>query len=243
MGKEPAGDGPSYFEESRSHVVSLVSILPLLLLYHFGIIVSGYGERNLAEVWLTKLLSLEAAHVLNAVLAVAFIAVIWKADRTGSFSVLVLLAMLGEGLIYAFALYRAGPVVAGLINSRASGVFFAIGLHRYSPVLLALGAGVYEELFFRVLVMAGGAMLLERVFEWDRFWSLGLMLVLSSVLFAAAHHIGALGDPWDSYTFLFRTVCGLVLGAIFIARGLGVAVWTHAIYNALVMLPMAAGAA
>ena len=99
-----------------------------------------------------------------------------------------------------------------------------------------MGAGVYEELVFRLALIGGGALLLRKVFLWNRRFSVAVMLVISSLLFAAAHHVGPLGEPVESYSFLYRAVCGLLLGLVFLGRGLGVAAWTHSLYNALVML-------
>jgi membrane protease YdiL (CAAX protease family) len=67
------------------------------------------------------------------------------------------------------------------------------------------------------------------------------MLVVSSVLFALVHHIGPLGEPLESYSFVYRALCGMLLGTLFLVRGFGVAVWTHAIYNALALLQESAG--
>ena len=65
---------------------------------------------------------------------------------------------------------------------------------------------------------------------------MAVCLVVSSLLFSAAHHLGPLGEPFDAYVFTYRAVCGLLLGIVYLSRGFGVAVWTHALYNALVIL-------
>jgi len=196
-----------YLAESRSFALAAVSILPLVFVYHWGIIQSGYGERNLAEAWLVgplRLVGLEAAHVLNVALVIALLA-----------------------------------VLASLLDERASGIAFSIDWRAHAPLCLALGAGAYEELLFRLLLIGGGALLLGKVFLWGRQASVGVMLVISSLLFAAAHHVGPLGEPFESYSFLYRAVCGLLLGVVFLTRGLGVAAWTHAVYNALVLAQQA----
>ena len=58
----------------------------------------------------------------------------------------------------------------------------------------------------------------------------------SSLLFSAVHHLGPLGEPLDGYVFTFRAICGLLLGVVYLTRGFGLAVWTHSLYNALVVL-------
>ena len=49
------------------------------------------------------------------------------------------------------------------------------------------------------------------------------------------HYIGMAGDSFSVGTFLFRAVAGVILSAIFIFRGLGIAVYTHAIYDILII--------
>ena len=74
---------------SKSFAIGIVSILPLVVLYHFGIVQSGYGVRNIAEVWLTgplDLVGLHAAHVLNVMLVVALVALLWHSGERESFS-------------------------------------------------------------------------------------------------------------------------------------------------------------
>jgi len=230
---------PGYWAESRSLSVGLVSIMPLVVLYHWGIVQRGYGVRNLAQVWLEgplHLVGLEAAHVLNVALAVAILAALWRSDRSGRFSLLVVAVMVCEAGFYAAALLRGGALLTDYLLRGASRVLFAVGVTGLAPVWLALGAGVYEELFFRLLVLGGGALLMRKVFLWNRTWSVAVALVVSSLLFSAVHHLGPLGEPFQLYNFTFRAVCGALLGVIFLARGLGVAVWTHALYNLMALL-------
>ncbi len=236
---EVRAEEQGYFDASKSLMLGIASILPLAVLYQCGIVQSGYAQRNLAEVWLSgpmRLFGLEAATALNVLLIVATVAMLWRSEGSWAFHWSVVAAMVAEAGVYAVALYKAGPLLAALLDERAGGLFFALGLKRTAPLLLALGAGVYEELLFRLVLIAGGAWLLHKAFGCNKVLSVGLMLVVSSVLFSLAHYIGPLGEQARSYSFVFRGVCGLALGIVFLWRGLGVAVWTHAIYNGLVML-------
>jgi hypothetical protein len=47
--------------------------------------------------------------------------------------------------------------------------------------------------------------------------------------------VGTSGEPFDVPVFAFRTVCGALLGLLFIVRGFGVTAWTHSLYNVMVM--------
>ncbi len=235
---ERDGDA-GYLAESRSLSLSIVSILPLIIIYHAGIVQAGHSVRNLAEVWLQGplgALGLHAAHLLNAAVVLALVAVLWRSERHGVPSFLVVLIMIAEGIFYALLLQRGGVVLTDLFYGQAQRIVFAVRINAPAELMLGLGAGVYEELLFRLLLLGGVAAALGKVFLWHRWFSLAIALIASSLLFSAVHHVGALGEPFDPYTFTFRAVCGALLGLIYIFRGLGVAVWTHAAYNALTIL-------
>ena len=60
--------------------------------------------------------------------------------------------------------------------------------------------------------------------------------VLAALLFSAFHYIGPYAYPLELGSFVFRFLSGLALNALFITRGFGIAVWTHALYDVYVMM-------
>ena len=64
------------------------------------------------------------------------------------------------------------------------------------------------------------------------FWG----IVLTSVLFSAAHYIGPAGDKFGWTTFLFRFLAGAYFAVLFRCRGFGIAAGTHAFYDVLLCL-------
>ncbi|MFW6189931.1 MAG: type II CAAX prenyl endopeptidase Rce1 family protein [Planctomycetota bacterium] len=228
-----------YFEESRSLAFSVLSILPLVVLYHCGIVQADHPVRNLTEVWLEGplgLVGLRAAHVLNVAVVLALVAVLWRAEKHETPGLMVVVLMIAEGIFYAMVLHRGSLLLADAVYEEAGRIFFFIGVESPAELMLALGAGVYEELVFRLLLVGGGTLLLREVFAWPEWLGLAVSLLVSSLLFSLVHHAGPMGEDFQAYTFLFRALCGALLGLIFIARGFGVAVWTHAVYNALVLV-------
>lgn len=61
-------------------------------------------------------------------------------------------------------------------------------------------------------------------------------VLFGALLFSAFHHVGSLGDPLEARVFFFRFLAGLLLSIIYLVRGLGIAVYTHAFYDILVVL-------
>lgn len=216
-----ADRGLHYWRRSRSFSHAVVCILPLIVLYHWGIVQSGYGQGGLlAEKWLFhpfRYVGLGVSQLLNIALLVAMLAALWRSDSTWRFSINVFVIMVAEGCLYALVLYKGGTVLTQLIMDRF--VPLTIDLGKYAPYLLGLGAGVYEELLFRLILLGGGALALDKMFRWGKPASYTVALVLSSLIFAAVHHLG--GEAFALDVFIFRSVCGGLLGLIFIARGLG----------------------
>ncbi|HOI10403.1 MAG TPA: CPBP family glutamic-type intramembrane protease, partial [Myxococcota bacterium] len=60
-------------------------------------------------------------------------------------------------------------------------------------------------------------------------------VVLSSLAFSLAHHLGAI-EPPAAYVFWYRALAGIVFGGVFLARGFAVAAYAHFLYDVLVML-------
>jgi hypothetical protein len=93
---------------------------------------------------------------------------------------------------------------------------------------------------FRVLLFGMGAKVLHILFPIQlplkaAFLSLGWAIV-SSALFSAWHYVGALGEPFEARSFVFRWVCGLVFTGIYAFRGFAPVVWTHALYDIWVLV-------
>jgi membrane protease YdiL (CAAX protease family) len=100
-------------------------------------------------------------------------------------------------------------------------------------VITFLGAGIYEEVLFRLLLFTG-LVWLARYLRTPQMIAIPLAALGSGLLFAAAHHIGPYGEKFDGYVFLFRALAGVYFAVLFKVRGFGVAVGAHAIYDVLV---------
>ena len=96
----------------------------------------------------------------------------------------------------------------------------------------ACGAGLHEELVFRAGLFHGGALLLAKVSRRPRAAWLVAGLV-TSVVFAAMHYLGPLGDRFSASSFVFRLLLGAVFALLYRTRGIAVAAWTHALYDIL----------
>lgn len=103
-------------------------------------------------------------------------------------------------------------------------------------IAMGVGAGIYEELVFRLVMISVLVMLGADLLRMDRSSVALGAIVVSSLLFAAHHHLPLGMEPFDSTTFIFRTVAGVYLAAIFWLRGYGPAAGCHAAYNVALMI-------
>ena len=96
-----------------------------------------------------------------------------------------------------------------------------------------MGAGIYDEALFRLLLFTGLLRLL-RLVRAPTGVAAGFAALASAAFFSAAHHVGPFGEAFDSTVFLFRLLAGLYFALLYQLRGFGIAVGAHACYDVLV---------
>ena len=103
-------------------------------------------------------------------------------------------------------------------------------------LVLALGAGIYEELVFRFYLLGGFAWLLVAAFGVRRFAAACAAAGVATLAFAACHLVPVGAEPFTWPRFLMLVVAGAYLAIVFLFRGLAVATGAHAAYNVLALL-------
>jgi hypothetical protein len=238
----------SYWQAARAPRHSLTFAFPLLLLYEIlAFTLSGSefsGVRNGADVLLKTVfvaLGGRSGLVIFGALLVGGGAWIVVQDRrrSGKIEPRVFALMAAESIVYALAfglvtstltgLLVPGIVLAGRLASLALGSLADSSLA--TQIMISLGAGIYEELLFRVILVSGLAWLARRVFGW-RVMPAGLFAVgVGALIFSAFHYIGPYGDRLSLGSFAFRTVAGVLFSSLYLLRGFGITAWTHALYD------------
>ena len=230
-----------YLSSTRHPWSSFLFLVPLLAVYEGGVLWLGGDQaarlRNGADAWLRWVLEVfGVGHVLVAPAIVVAVLLVWSwwrwADRPDD-PVRIWFGMAFESIAYAFLLWQFsqnfGPLVERL------GIKLEITVHtgRTAQILTFIGAGIYEEVLFRLGLFVGTYCIL-RVLQLSVLAALPLAALGAAVAFAAAHHIGPYGEPMNPYVFLFRALAGLYFTVLFIGRGFGIAVGAHAGYDILV---------
>lgn len=102
---------------------------------------------------------------------------------------------------------------------------------------LSIGAGLYEELLFRlILVTIFHIALVDLMKLKPRLGSI-IAAVASGVLFALYHPLPELGRP-RYVMFAFYAIMGAYFAALFLIRGFGIVVAAHALYDLVVLVAL-----
>ncbi len=227
----------AYLAQSRELGTSVVLVLPLFVAYQLGVLLTG-GIRNGVD-FMTDALMLLVGHSLAGYLAVnaavlgVLLVVLAVMRKRGELHPRIFPAVLVESTVYAFFF---GAAVSGLIHALGLGVLLAAGFTPGNAIVLSIGAGLYEELVFRLFLMGGLFWLFTSVLGRSRTLSAIVALLVSSLVFSAVHHVGNMGEAFTISAFTFRFFAGVVLAAIYYFRGFAVAVYTHAIYDVIVLV-------
>jgi CAAX prenyl protease-like protein len=221
---------------------------PLFVAYHVG--VAFLPLRNAADVVTSRLAELaefnRAAYLaLTVALGVFLAGVLLASGHRDKFRWETFALVAIEGAAYAVAMrWAAGYLTAVVLPGAAAlapalprlGPALALGTSPWAALVMSCGAGVYEELAFRVLLFGVGARLLVAMDDW-RPWLVKLAwAVACAAAFSLWHHTGPMAEPFSLEPFLFRTVCGLAFTAVYVFRGFAPAVWTHTLYDVWVLV-------
>lgn len=206
---------------------SLVLIFPLVLIYEIGVLFAGQvnGADLVTRAVFAAAGSRTAYLAIYAAIAVGVLIWIRRSRRWDTLGLALAGPVLLEAALYALSL---GALVS-LIVDRMLGLGLTV-----PSVISAIGAGVHEELVFRLALIAGLIALMRgRSGPLGSRLTVALAIAVSALVFAAAHHVGRLGEPWTVHAFAFRAVAGAVFGAIFWFRSLAHAVYAHVLYDVL----------
>lgn len=137
------------------------------------------------------------------------------------------------GLMYVEAVLLAVPllilnwltplVAVGTVNVAVPGLV--------ERMALGIGAGIYEELVFRLVLISIILMIGVDLLGFKSLEVGTVAIAISALAFAAHHHRPIGPEPLALSPFLFRTVSGAYLALIFWYRGYGLAAGCHAAYN------------
>ena len=138
--------------------------------------------------------------------------------------------MLLESSIYALLLFvLLGNMGLYLMDISVENIQFNL--------ILSLGAGIYEELIFRVFSLFIFYRLIQFIFKsMSHFSTQFFALFVSSILFSLFHFMGS--ETFSQDAFTIRFIAGILLGLLYINRGFGITAITHSFYDIFVIFQL-----
>jgi hypothetical protein len=225
-----------YLKETRRPIYAVALTLPFFLVYHVGTIALRTTYINGADALIIRLLGALSVHSIFAsalVLVTCFIA--WQIKTRASWKIspgkLSLLFL--ESLFYSLLLlYGFGWLLSNSNLSAASGTRDG----KLARLVLYCGAGIYEELIFRWLLLSLLLLLFTRGLGANRTTAVICAGSIGALIFTLFHYIGAGSDYFAMGGFMQRFLGGLYFSLLFLARGFGVAAASHALYDVILGL-------
>jgi membrane protease YdiL (CAAX protease family) len=241
-----------YWFQSRQPLTSLVFITPILAVYEGGVLLLGHqAVRNGADVWLRGFLDLlDLGQYFLLPILTACILLGWHYTLRQPWRVRrgVLSGMVAESAVLAVCLRLILQLevvfwwgLGGPPSLGSAGAVGSQGAGALAGLVGFLGAGVYEELLFRLILLSAAQWALRRAGATRQAGTVAAVL-LTSLIFSAAHYVGPSGEPvlWLHWTFwfgaVFRFLAGVFFSVLLVWRGFGIAVGAHAGYDVLVRL-------
>ena len=233
-----------YLSATRHPWPCLIFLVPLLAVYECGVIWLGGPTpeklRNGADTWLRYLIGNAGVDPVliapGVIVGMLLVWTVWRWKDRPDRVLAVVFGMALESLLFAGVLW----VIASNFNAILSHYGIAMNLDasrdKAAEVVTYIGAGIYEEVIFRLILCGGLARLLNYVFvPW--VVAMPMAIVASSILFSLAHHVGQHAEPYQQARFLFRVAAGVFFAVVYWWRGFGVAAGAHAGYDIIVGLP------
>lgn len=240
-----------YSRETRDLANSAILTAPLFILYQVGILFTD-GWKNGADFVTSFVWSIAGGRTIiytaiNLIVLAAF-AILYRSRRaTRTLHHRTPPMVVVESTIYAAIL---GPIVAGSLLKLGLDPSASIAVYVpatqgepggiINAVVLSIGAGTYEELFFRLMLLGGLLLILPRT-PLPSWSVVPTAIVASSLVFSAFHYFPFGIDRWELWSFTFRFGFGVALAWIYRTRGFAVAVYTHAIYDLMILVPRSIG--
>ena len=235
----PTLTGSGYFDLSKEPLHILVFLLPLVVFYEVALYftktdIDGANIQIKAHYHLVQFfdyfdMPATQGFYLGGIIIIT-IFLVWHLIVANKWKIeaRVIVFMAIESILLALPLLIFGGFLGGLVVATEG---TSIGQLELSEKLaVSIGAGLYEELVFRMIIIGFIHTIVCNIFKQSDRAGLIAGVVFSSILFALYHDLPLPVDlPATSLFFFFSA--GAYLGFLFVTRGFGIAAATHAAYD------------
>jgi len=237
----------SYLDSTGKPLYALLFLLPLIVIYEIGV----WSRIDIAHtkfvVTFTWLMGLAEGLGVDRSLAWAFPGIVvvimllsWHLSSQYPWQVNLkwVGAMAIESVLWSLPLFAMAAVTSSHLAGQGGGEFASGYSSNYmTNMITSIGAGIYEELIFRLVLIGLILIVMEDVFK-IKFPFPGIVAVLvSAILFSVHHYFGLERGricTLESFTlssFIFRALAGIYFALIFRYRGYGITAGSHIAYD------------
>lgn len=247
------GGGLGYFATAQRPLHILVFLLPLLIAYELGAILyltgSG-GHPTTIAAWgmLARFFEMFGAfgfHLPAALLVTVLL--VWHLLQRDPWRLrpAVLVGMAMEACLWTVPLTillivlqsavggGAGAALQAPVQAQAAGTLHELPWQ--AKLTISAGAGLYEELLFRMIAIAAVHALLVDIMRLSD-WAGGAIAVAVSAGAFALYHVQAGGPEVGLAGLVPYFVAGLYFGGLYLGRGFGLVVAVHFLYDVVALL-------
>lgn len=247
---QPPPKSMDYLTLSMRPFHILVFLLPFVALYEIGSVIylhkptQGMTETIGAHAILSGFFNtfgVASFHIPSLVLLVVLLS--WHIVEKDSFGLRfsTLTGMFAESVLWTLPLlvfgllFQTHTTIPGLMGALMPQDLLT-SMSWQEKLTLSAGAGVYEELVFRFLLITTVHFIVVDLLGGSKGVALTIGAAVSAIAFALYHNISHPGGGIDLRLLIYFSVAGLYFAALFIMRGLGIAVAAHFLYDAVVLL-------
>lgn len=239
--KSESSSTTGYFQLTRQPWHIFCFLLPLVIAYeaaslHYfaddsGQLVHTVKAQRLLELMFERFgvlgMHLPAAAMLTVLL-------LWHMLSRAAWKIRpwVLLGMAIESLVWTFPLMMLAVILTPSVLAQ-TGLTDLADWSVGARLTISVGAGLYEELLFRMVVIAAADFVFVDLLRAKKKLGAAGAVAVSAVAFGIYHTPTASG--FDLTWFALYAAAGAYLGTLYLLRGFGIVVATHAFYDVLVL--------
>jgi hypothetical protein len=240
---------PPYWVASRQPLSILAFLLPLVIAYEIGLALVLRSEQGVLTIRAHETLldffrifglSAHGGLFLGGA-AIVVVLLVWQLLTREPWQVepATLAMMATESLALTLPLVGVGLVIRAPEAAAAAPDLATMSLG--ARLAISVGAGLYEELLFRMTLIAVTHTLLVDVARLPGRTGAAVAILVSAAAFTWYHPLTDAAGAFSIGRAGFFFLAGLYFGLVYVVRGFGIVVGTHVLYDVIVVSMLGSG--